>query len=205
MKRRFSASSRLINELFTQYQSTFLAFCELINNSIQADAGSIDIQIDYAKDSELFPTAIKKIIVKDDGFGVHQKDIDKKLLDIGDSDKKGGKGIGRFAALQIGGKVTIDTVGFSSEDNSYTKVVIPLTEDIFKTTSKINDLEIETKETRLGKHKTYYKVIIENLYDSNTTSKNQKRKISEKLLKANIDNSIFERYPIPIFNKCLFL
>lgn len=202
MKRKFSASSRLINELFTQYQSTFLAFCELINNSIQADAKNIDIQIDYTKDSELFPTAIKKIVIKDDGYGVHQKDIDKKILDIGDSDKKGGKGIGRFAALQIGGRVTIETVGFNDEDNSYTKVVIPLTEETFKASVKINDLEIETKESILnGKHKTYYKVVIENLYDSNVTGKNQKRKISEKLFKTNISNSIFERYPIPIFSK----
>lgn len=202
MKRKFSASSRLINELFTQYQSTFLAFCELINNSIQADAKNIDIQIDYAKDTELSPTIIKKIIVKDDGFGVHQKDIDKKLLDIGDSDKKGGKGIGRFAALQIGGKVNIETIGYNLEDNSYSKVTIPLSEQTFKGTSKINELEIETKEILLsGEQKTYYKVSIENLYQSNITSKNQKRKISEKLLKNNISNSIFERYPIPIFNK----
>ncbi len=202
MKRKFSASSRLINELFTQYQSTFLAFCELINNSIQADAKNIDIQIDYAKESELFPTLIKKIVIKDDGFGVHQRDIDKKILDIGDSDKKGGKGIGRFAALQIGSKVIIETVGFNSDDNSFSKVTIPLTEDTFKAGSKINDLEIDTKESILnGKHKTYYKVIVENLHDSNITGKNQKRKISEKLFKGNIANSIFERYPIPIFSK----
>lgn len=202
MKRKFSASSRLINELFTQYQSTFLAFCELLNNSIQADANNIEIQIEYSKDTELFPTAIKRIVVKDDGYGVHLNEIDKKLLDIGDSDKKGGKGIGRFAALQIGGKVTIETVGFNADDKSYTKVVIPLTEDTFKAKSKINDLEIDTKETTLtGKHKTYYKVVIENLYDASITGKNQKRKISEKLFKNNIANSIFERYPIPIFSK----
>ena len=203
MKRRFSASSRLINELFTQYQSTFLAFCELINNSIQADAKEIKIHIDYTKDSEVMtPTVIKKIVIKDDGFGVHQKDIDKKLLDIGDSDKKGGKGIGRFAALQIGGKVNIETVGYNDAGNNYTKVIIPLTEQTFRAKSKINELEIDTKESVLtGKHKTYYQVTIENFYDSAITGKNQKRKVSEKLLKKNIANSIFERYPIPIFNK----
>jgi hypothetical protein len=202
MKRRFSASSRLINELFTQYQSTFLAFCELINNSIQADAKRIDIQIEYAKESEMSPTMIKKIVVKDDGFGVHQKVIDKKLLDIGDSDKKGGKGIGRFSALQIGGKVTIETVGYDDSIDNYSKVIIPLTEETFKATSKINDLEIDTKESILnGKHNTYYKVTIENLYEANITNRNPKRKISEKLFKGNIANSIFERYPIPILSK----
>jgi sensor histidine kinase regulating citrate/malate metabolism len=175
MKRRFSASSRLINELFTQYQSTFLAFCELINNSMQADAKNIDVHIDYIGENELWPTIIKKIIVKDDGYGVHQKDIDKKLLDIGDSDKKGGKGIGRFAALQIGSKVTIETVGYCEADNTYSKVTIPLTEDVFNPNSKINELEIDTKESILtGKQNTYYKVTIENLYDSNTTHRYQK-------------------------------
>ncbi|MBN8837194.1 MAG: ATP-binding protein [Sphingobacteriia bacterium] len=204
MKRKFSASSRLINELFTQYQSTFLAFCELINNCIQAGAKNIRISIDYAKESELFPTLVKKIVVRDDGHGVHEKQINRKILDIGDSDKKGGKGIGRFAALQIGGKVHIETVGFDNENGGFSKMTIPLFENTFSANAKINDLEIETKESVLnGKHETYYQVTIENLYDATVTGKNAKRRISEKLLKANIANSIFERYPIPIFTRSI--
>ena len=38
MKREFTTNSRLDNELFANYVSTFTAFCELINNSIQAKA-----------------------------------------------------------------------------------------------------------------------------------------------------------------------
>ena len=48
MKRKVSATTRLLHDLFTQYQNTFLAFCELINNSIQAKAKSITITIDYS-------------------------------------------------------------------------------------------------------------------------------------------------------------
>lgn len=200
MKRKVSATTRLLHDLFTQYQSTFLAFCELINNAIQADAKNIEITIDYAKEKELAATAIKKIVIKDDGIGVHQNCIQEKLLDFGDSTKKGGKGIGRFAALQIGSEVEIETVGF--DNGSYTKVKIPFREQYIKSIRKVEDLEIETEESVLkGKPKTYYQVTINNIYDPVVTGKNQKRKISDKLLEANIYNAVFERYPILIFNK----
>lgn len=204
MKRKVSATTRLLHDLFTQYQSTFLAFCELINNSIQADAKNIDITIDYAKDNELSPTLIKKIIVKDDGIGVHQNLIQERLLDFGDSTKKGGKGIGRFAALQIGSDVEIETIGFDKEGNNFSKAIIPFSEQYIKSVKKIEDLEIDTDESLLkGKHNTFYKVTINNIYDPAVTGKNQKRKVSERLLKDNIQNAIFERYPIVIFNKSI--
>lgn len=204
MKRKVSATTRLLHDLFTQYQSTFLAFCELINNSIQADAKNISITIDYAKENELSATAIKKIIVHDDGIGVHQNFIQDRLLDFGDSSKKGGKGIGRFAALQIGSDVEIETVGFDNDSNTFSKARIPFSEQYIKSVKKIEDLEIDTEENILkGKHKTYYKVSINNIYDPIITGKNQKRKISERLLKSNIQNAIFERYPIVIFNKSI--
>src|ERR1700748_2773064 len=121
MKRKVSATTRLLHDLFTQYPSTFLAFCELINNSIQAQAKNINIIIDYPSPDEISNTAIRKIEIKDDGIGVHQNYIQDKLLDFGDSTKKGGKGIGRFAALQIGSKVTLETIGFDNVNNSFSK------------------------------------------------------------------------------------
>jgi hypothetical protein len=202
MKRKVSATTRLLHDLFTQYQSTFLAFCELINNSIQADAKNIDITIEYANDSEFSATAIKKIIILDDGIGVHQNFIQERLLDFGDSSKKGGKGIGRFAALQIGSNVEIETIGL--DIGTYSKATIPFSEQYIKSVRKIEDLEIDTDESILkGKHKTFYKVTVNNIYDPVVTGKNQKRKISEKLLREHIFNSIFERYPIIIFNKTI--
>ena len=41
MKRKFTTNSRLVNELFANYISTFAAFCELINNALQAGAKNI--------------------------------------------------------------------------------------------------------------------------------------------------------------------
>lgn len=65
MERKFTTNSRLVNELFASYISTFSAFCELINNSLQAKSKNIWIDIDYTKEDEIHPLIIKKIIIKD--------------------------------------------------------------------------------------------------------------------------------------------
>jgi hypothetical protein len=203
MQRKVSATTRLLHELFTQYPSTFRAFCELINNSIQARAKHIYITIDYAQEGEMFPTAVTRIVVRDDGHGVHVNEIQNRLLDFGDSTKKGGKGVGRFAALQIGCSIEIETVGYDRDDKTYSKVKLPFQEQQIKSVRKVEELIIDTEETILkGKnHKTYYEVTITSIYDPIVTGKNLKRKISEKLLKDKIFTSIFERYPLAIFAK----
>lgn len=75
MNRKLTTNSRLVNELFANYISTFTAFCELLNNSIQAKSKNIWIDIDYTLETEIHPLLIKKISVKDDGNGVHMSDI----------------------------------------------------------------------------------------------------------------------------------
>lgn len=201
MKRKFTTNSRLVNELFANYISTFTAFCELINNSIQAGAKNIWIDLEYTKPNEFHPLLIKKITIKDDGFGVHIKEIDKKILDIGTANKDGGKGIGRFAAFQIGKTIEIETVGYDSEKKSFSKVNIPLKFEYFSGNINVSEIDIETKEEILeGKHATYYKVSISDLYDSTTTEQEPKKKIIDKFLEDKIEDSIFERYPLKTFN-----
>jgi hypothetical protein len=124
IKRKFTTNSRLVNELFANYISTFTAFCELINNSIQAGAKNIRITLDYTSATELHPLIVKSILIEDDGNGVHVNDLKDKLLDIGTANKDGGKGVGRFAAFQIGKKVTIETVGFNNKDKTFSKATI---------------------------------------------------------------------------------
>lgn len=202
MNRKLTTNSRLVNELFANYISTFAAFCELINNSIQAKSKNIWIEIDYTPEHELHPLAIKRISIKDDGAGVHISEIEKKLLDIGTANKEGGKGIGRFASFQIGQKIEIETVSYSKEEDTYSKVYIPLSFDSFGKNINVSEVDIDTKEEILkGKnHKTYYKVTITNLYDSDITDKEPKKKIIERFLNHNIADAIFERYPLKIFN-----
>lgn len=201
MKRKFTTNSRLVNELFANYISTFTAFCELINNSIQAKAKNIWIELDYTKPNELHPLIIKSISIKDDGFGVHTNEIEHKILDIGTANKDGGKGIGRFAAFQIGKSIEIETVGFDSKTKSFSKAVIPLKFEYFGNNINVSEIDLETKEEVLsGKHSTYYKVKINDLYDSTITEQEPKKKIIDKFLADKIEDSIFERYPLKTFN-----
>lgn len=183
MKRKLTTNSRLVNELFANYISTFAAFCELINNSLQAKAKNIWINIDYTDPSELHPLVIKRITIKDDGFGVHVNDLDNKILDIGTANKDGGKGIGRFAAFQIGKKIEIETVGYSTDDKTCSKAVIPLNFDSFGRNINVTDVNIDTKEDILSKKQnTYYQVTISELYDSTITDSEPKKKIIDKFL-----------------------
>lgn len=202
MKRKLTTNSRLVNELFANYISTFAAFCELINNSLQAKAKNIWINIDYTDPSEIHPLVIKKISIKDDGFGVHINDLESKILDIGTANKDGGKGIGRFAAFQIGRKIEIETVGYSTEDKTCSKANIPLKFDSFGRNINVEDIDVDTKEEILPKKQnTYYQVVVSELYDSNVTENEPKKKIIDKFLQGNIEDAIFERYPLKIFNE----
>src|ERR1700754_5097983 len=143
MKRQFTTNSRLVNELFANYISTFTAFCELINNSIQAGATKIKIDIDYTNNSEISPLIIKSIVIEDDGNGVHISELNERLLDIGTANKEGGKGIGRFASFQIGKTVNIETVGYSNKFKNYSKSIIPLSFNMFGKNLNVSEVELD--------------------------------------------------------------
>lgn len=200
MERSFSASTSLVRKIFANYPNTFGAFCELINNSIQANAKNIWIDIDYVDDDTISPYIINKIVIKDDGNGVFLDDVNDKLLNIGTENKQGGKGVGRFAALQLGQKVTIESVGYSLEKKEFSKILVPLRASDFRQ-SNIDTVKINTEECILKKGPTYYCVTIEDFYDSEWTKTHSHNRLSLKLLKQNIEESIFERYLLRIFKK----
>lgn len=200
MERSFSASTSLVRKIFANYPNTFGAFCELINNSIQANAKNIWIDIDYVDDDTISPYIINKIVIKDDGNGVFLDDVNDKLLNIGTENKQGGKGVGRFAALQLGQKVTIESVGYSIEKKEFSKILVPLRASDFRQ-SNIDTVKINTEECILKKGPTYYCVTIEDFYDSEWTKTHSHNRLSLKLLKQNIEESIFERYLLRIFKK----
>lgn len=207
MERVFTTNSRLVNELFANYINTFAALCELINNSIQANAKNIWLDIDYCSETDFSSLIINKITIKDDGVGVYIDDIEKKLLDIGTNIKNGGKGIGRFAAFQIGEKITIETIGYSQKNQNFSKVVIPLHFSSFGKNINVAEVKVETNEEILdgNNYNTYYQVTIEDLFDSDVTEKEPRKKIIEKMTSQNIADAIFERYPLKIFNRDIHL
>ena len=201
MKRKLTTNSRLVNEILAAYINTYKALCELINNSIQADAKNIKLTIDYADENLLNPLPVNRIVLRDDGFGVHINDIEEKLLDIGTANKKGGKGVGRFAAFQIGNKFTIETVGYSQNDKTWSHAIIPLESGDFKKESDVRQVDIDTIEEILDKKAdTYYQITIEDLYDVRAGDCEHKKKLTKNFSKNNIKDSLFETYCLKIFN-----
>lgn len=198
----FSTNSRIIKDQLNQYSNTFYAFCELINNSIQAKATKIDISIDYLKD-ELGVAPIKKICIKDNGHGVSISDVDKKILEIGTDIKNGGQGVGRFAALQIGGQIEIETVAFDEKLGKSTKIVLPINSSHFKN-KRLKDIDFPgSKEVLETRSNSYYQVVISSLHHNKNEKTDRKNRIASELLEENIRLSLFERYPYEIFNETI--
>lgn len=200
IKRKITTNSRVLNELLAKYSDTFKAFCELINNSIQANATLIEINIDYGKSEALDEFAINSIEIKDNGHGVSQSQFDDKILEIGTLSKPGGQGVGRFGALQIGQKMVIETIAFDNSLKKYTLTRFPINAEHLKNDKLQNiDFEIE-QETYEDQKNTYYSVFIEELYHNQQVSILKKNAIAKEFLKENLSNAIFEKYPDVIFN-----
>ena len=124
------------------------------------------------------------------------------MLDIGTTNKSGGKGVGRFGAFQLGKSVMIHTIGYSKEKKQYSEAIIPLDVSVFEKNINVTEIPINTQEKVLDgkKHQTFYKVTIADFYDDSVYETEKRKKVSEKLLKENIADSIFERYSLKIFS-----
>ena len=120
-----STHPRLLKDVLTQYKSTFAALKELINNSIQANAKRIEINLvptDCDEDSINYHQ-IDSIQVIDDGDGIPFSQIHERIMKVATDNKEGGLGIGRFGALQIGRTMSINTVGYEYATKKYTNAL----------------------------------------------------------------------------------
>jgi len=197
--KQLSTHSRVVKELLTRYKDTFTAFCELLNNSLQAKATRIDLLIDYTGNT-VQKAPMTRIQLTDNGIGVSASEFEDKILLIGTNVKKDGQGVGRFGALQIGEKMTIDTVAFDPAGAHYTRLHFPLdSSNISSTLSRVNleyDVEILKKKAN-----AYYKVTIEKLHHNRQGKIPLRNRISEKFNSDTIRQSIFEKYPLQIFHR----
>ncbi len=200
IKKKITTNTRVLNETLTQYRDTFHAFKELINNSIQADASLIKIELSYNKkfDSHSPLTEIK---IWDNGHGVSYSEFDEKILEIGTTSKNSGQGIGRFGALQIGLTMEIETVGFDQSEEKYSLTVFNLD------SRELKDVGLDKKEFNIkldyldgSEVNTYYQVIISNLHHNSQEKVRTRNRLSTLFLKENIHQAIFENYPLEIFH-----
>lgn len=113
-KLQFRTNSRHIGQLGRELVTDFVtALVELVKNSYDADAGSVQIIIEDAN------TPNSKIIVADTGFGMTQEEFENRWMTIGTSNKlsspytpcgrkkAGKKGIGRFSVERLAERATI--------------------------------------------------------------------------------------------------
>ena len=174
-----STHPRLLKDVLTQYKSTFVALKELINNSIQANAKRIEINLlptDCDEDSINFHP-IDSIQVIDDGDGIPYSQFHERIMKVATDNKAGGLGIGRFGALQIGRTMSINTVGYETEAKKYTTTSIVLETSLFQN-GELQELEIPCNTSESTEYiKTYYAVAISNLYQYEQTTK-KKNKLS---------------------------
>lgn len=199
--RRFTTNGRMLNEVLTKYKNTFSAFCELINNSIQAASKNIYITIGKPEQNELHYAPIKFLEIKDDGIGVPLSEFDTKICEVANQSKSGGQGVGRFGALQIGEKMTIETVAFDPKIQRHTKVSMPLNSVDFAD-SRLDKISLQCTEEVLDySEPTYFKVRIDDLHHGKNHGRTERKRIlSPDFFQPTIKYALFERYPSLIFN-----
>lgn len=199
-KKSFRTNPRLLSNSLTKYSTTFKALCELLNNSIQAGASNIKINLDYGKSGSIEPF-IKSICILDDGHGVPASEFDNRILEIATESKKGGEGVGRFAAFQIGQNMQIETVSYDGSITSFTKLSFEVDSSELKN-QNLETISFDFEEEVLnGDQKSYYKASINNLHHSSGNEITKKQKLTDEFLPERFDESLFLNYPFLIFNQ----
>lgn len=112
----FKVDTRLASILGETYRSTEYALRELVDNTFDADADNVWIQLPK-------PMTDEPIIIKDDGSGMTKKEVENEYLFIANSRfsrkgevtpkykrrVKGRKGIGKFAGLVVASLMQVET------------------------------------------------------------------------------------------------
>ena len=203
VKMKMSTNPRLLKDVLTLYKSTFYALKELIDNSIQATAKKIEVNLlpsSCPVDSVNYK-CIERIEVIDNGKGVPFSMFENSVMQIATDNKVEGKGVGRFGALQLGKEVRIETVAYDKTKSLFTRTSVTMTADNILSAKDLQkvDFPIETEEFDKS-HNSYYKVIISDLYHNSPDKIKKKNNLSEEFKSlASFKQALFETYPFDVF------
>lgn len=195
---------RIIKDVLTYYSTTFSALKELINNSIQAQATQIKIDLipsECDQDSIQYHP-IESIKIFDNGQGIPFSLFQESFMKIATDTKVGGLGVGRFGALQIGGYVTILTTGYDEIKKCYTTTSLSLNASIINS----RRLEEETFDVKYLESKeplsTGCSLTISSLHHNSGGKIYKRQKLSNEFSDSNsFCQAIFEAYPFIIFER----
>lgn len=194
-------NGRLITNALVDKSNTFLALCELINNSIQASANNIEINMTSDSKGEMIKDSITSLSIKDDGEGVSLSDFQKKILEIATDIKPKGKGTGRFSVFQFGKTAYFETVAYDKILNNYTKTSCTL--NLNELQNGYIDKKVELESYIFNSKKdTYFFIEVRDIFTKDYENYNsRKHKICDALKTENIGLSLFTMYPIEMLDK----
>jgi hypothetical protein len=125
-------------------------------------------------------STIKKITVLDNGGGVSKSDFGWRILEIGTESKSDGKGIGRFAALQLGKKMTIESVAYDRIEEKFYKSTLPVDIAVWQGESLDKIILNDTYSPCEGKPKSFFKVTIEDFYGQDEIKHEQYKRVCKQ-------------------------
>lgn len=206
-KMHMNTNARIVSKVLTRNKNTFYALKELINNSIQASATCIEINLIPSNNeiSDWQYKPIEHIQIRDNGHGVPFTNFQKSILELATDDKPDGFGVGRFSGLQIGRNMRITTIGYDGKSDAYTKTKVEFDVSQFEKDDITSiDLNVEhsvmTSASSCG-----YTVEIFNLY-SNEIQCPKRNKLGDEFQIEKFPLKLFEHYPLYIFdNKIRFI
>ncbi len=201
MEYPFTINKRLFSELFARHRDTFVAFCELLNNALQAEAKEIRITLTRSPADRLSETLYESITIRDNGVGVSKTEFRWKILEIATDAKEGGKGIGRFAALQLGAAMRIETVAFDLVEKCFYQTAVTINSTGWDELKTLDKIRLDVEHNKLEEQKPYYEVKITNFYGDTVTRRDTHKRVHKDLTPENIEAALFARYADTIVRK----
>lgn len=202
---KMSTNPRLLKDVLTLYKSTFIALKELIDNSIQAKAKRVEIELTPSScgEDDVHYHRIESIEIKDNGEGVSFSRFKNSIMQIATEDKIEGQGVGRFGALQLGREMRIETVAYDTAISKYTRTAVTMTAENILSSKDLDKVEFPVEKEVLEREcNSSYIVKITDLYQNTGDKIKKKNKLGDEFASVeSFKQAIFENYTFDIFER----